>query len=71
MLGKAYKNICASASTLRDSHFPRNNKPALVCEQPVNEWNFLWKALEKLDETRRHVSTQQPRSPDRQEIIYE
>jgi hypothetical protein len=34
-----------------DSLGRRNNKPALLCEETVNEWNFLWKAMEKPDET--------------------
>ena len=51
MLGKAYRTSRASASTVRESRLCRKNNPARSCEQTVNEWNFLWKAMEKLEET--------------------
>jgi len=51
MLGKTCRTSRSSVSTVLDSYPRRNNKPTLVCEQPVNEWNFLWKAMEKLEET--------------------
>lgn len=34
-----------------DSDSLRNDKGRVVCEETVNEWNFLWKAMEKLEET--------------------
>jgi hypothetical protein len=51
MPGKAYRTSRSSVSTVLESKARRNNKSAPVCEQPVNEWNFLWKAMEKLGET--------------------
>ena len=44
------EHLACLESTLLEVRASFKNNPARVCEQPVNAANFLWKAMEKMEE---------------------